>query len=37
MITNKKLDKEVIEVNFRSSKYMVKPLTSKESIRILEV
>ncbi|PKC54906.1 hypothetical protein RhiirA1_476465 [Rhizophagus irregularis] len=37
MITNKKLDKEVIEVNFGSSKRMVKPLTSKESVRILGV
>ncbi|GBC53991.2 hypothetical protein RIR_jg15967.t1 [Rhizophagus irregularis DAOM 181602=DAOM 197198] len=37
MITNKKLDKDIVEVNFRSSKRMVKPLTSKESVRILGV
>ncbi|EXX58418.1 hypothetical protein RirG_198160 [Rhizophagus irregularis DAOM 197198w] len=37
MITNKKLDKDIVEVNFESSKRMVKPLTSKESVRILGV
>ncbi|CAB4437826.1 unnamed protein product [Rhizophagus irregularis] len=37
MITNKKLDKDMIEVNFGSSKRWVKPLTSKESVRILGV
>ncbi|CAB5374283.1 unnamed protein product [Rhizophagus irregularis] len=37
MIMNKKLDKDIVEVNFRSSKRMVKPLTSKESVRILGV
>ncbi|CAB4496378.1 unnamed protein product [Rhizophagus irregularis] len=35
MITNKKLDKDIVEVNFGSSKRMVKPLTPKESVRIL--
>ncbi|PKC51917.1 hypothetical protein RhiirA1_482676 [Rhizophagus irregularis] len=35
MITNKKLDKDIVEVNFGSSKRMIKPLTSKESVRIL--
>ncbi|RGB38228.1 hypothetical protein C1646_755958 [Rhizophagus diaphanus] len=37
MITNKKLDKDIIEMNFKLSKRMIKPLTSKESVRILEV
>jgi hypothetical protein len=37
MITNKKLEKDIIEVNFGSSKRNVKPLTSKESVRILGV
>ncbi|EXX65111.1 hypothetical protein RirG_136410 [Rhizophagus irregularis DAOM 197198w] len=37
MITNKKLDKDIVEVNFGSSKRMVKPLTPKESVRILGV
>ncbi|PKK60006.1 hypothetical protein RhiirC2_793979 [Rhizophagus irregularis] len=37
MITNKKLDKDIVEVNFRLSKRMIKPLTSKESVRILGV
>ncbi|UZO13789.1 uncharacterized protein OCT59_005276 [Rhizophagus irregularis] len=33
MITNKKLDKDIVEVNFGSSKRMIKPLTSKESLQ----
>ncbi|CAB4406684.1 unnamed protein product [Rhizophagus irregularis] len=37
MITNKKLDKDIVEVNFGSPKRKVKPLTSKESVRILGV
>ncbi|CAB5293905.1 unnamed protein product [Rhizophagus irregularis] len=37
MIMNKKLDKDIVEVNFGSLKRMIKPLTSKESVRILGV
>ncbi|UZO25973.1 uncharacterized protein OCT59_018226 [Rhizophagus irregularis] len=33
MITNKKLDKDIVEVNFGSLKRMIKPLTSKESLQ----